>query len=227
MLLGYPTIAACMRDPRLVAFVRKAANEALPAVAHPGIIDPRAFLEEVLTVRFPNPFIPDTPARIVTDCSQKIPIRFGQTLKALYETGVNGAEVDETRVDGTGGARGLRSLEGEVARCNPLAPPLPSPRTVPSPEAIPLLFALWLRYRLGWADDGARLTLAPDPLVPEKIAALEGLPFGTAVDLKEILKDEKQFGVDLYQVGLGERIEGLFAEAAKGPGAVEGMLQRI
>jgi len=226
MLLGYPTIAACMRDPRLVAFVRKAASEALPAVAHPGIIDPQAFLEEVITVRFPNPFIPDTPTRIVTDCSQKIPIRFGQTLKALFGTGVDGAGIGETGVDGTGGERGLRSLEGEVARCNPLSPPLPSFRTVPSPEAIPLLIALWLRYRMGWADDGTRLTLAPDPLVPDKIAALEGLSFGTAINLGEILNDGKQFGVDLYEVGLGERIEGLFAELSEGVGAVSGMLNR-
>jgi len=33
-------------------------------------------------VRFPNPFIPDTPQRIATDTSQKLGIRFGETLKA-------------------------------------------------------------------------------------------------------------------------------------------------
>ena len=40
------------------------------------------FLTEVLTVRIPNPFMPDTPQRIATDTSQKLPIRFGETIKA-------------------------------------------------------------------------------------------------------------------------------------------------
>ena len=38
----------------------------------PGVIDPQAFLREVLTQRLPNPFMPDTPQRIATDTSQKI-----------------------------------------------------------------------------------------------------------------------------------------------------------
>lgn len=32
--------------------------------------------------RLPNPFLPDTPQRIATDTSQKLPIRFGETLKS-------------------------------------------------------------------------------------------------------------------------------------------------
>jgi fructuronate reductase len=192
MLLGYPTIASCMRDEGLVALVRRAAAEALPAVAHPGIIDPQAFLEEVLTVRFPNPFIPDTPARIVTDCSQKIPVRFGHTLRALHER--------------------LR-LQGNTAPLLFL-------------EAIPLTIALWLRYRMGWDDAGKPLTLAPDPLVPEEIAALEGRALGTTVDLRPILSNEKQFGVNLYEGGLGEKIEGMFAKLTEGPGMVAYVLKR-
>lgn len=50
----------------------------------PGIIRPADFLAEVLNVRIPNPFMPDTPQRIATDTSQKLPIRFGETIKA-YE----------------------------------------------------------------------------------------------------------------------------------------------
>ena len=35
-----------------------------------------------MTQRLPNPFIPDTPQRIATDTSQKIAIRFGETIKS-------------------------------------------------------------------------------------------------------------------------------------------------
>lgn len=37
-------------------------EEGMPFVVNPGVIDPEQFLNEVLTVRFPNPFMPDTPA---------------------------------------------------------------------------------------------------------------------------------------------------------------------
>ncbi|MCR4819350.1 MAG: hypothetical protein K5841_10375, partial [Fretibacterium sp.] len=40
------------------------------------------FLQECLTERFPNPFMPDTPQRIATDTSQKLPIRYGENFKA-------------------------------------------------------------------------------------------------------------------------------------------------
>jgi fructuronate reductase len=85
MLLGKPTIASCMEDARLVNFIRTASEEAMPVVADPGVLNPRRFLEEVLTERFPNPFIPDTPARIVADNSQKIYMRFGVPMKARVD----------------------------------------------------------------------------------------------------------------------------------------------
>ena len=46
-------------------------NEALPVVENPGILDPKAFIDEVVNERFPNPFIPDQPERIATDTSGK------------------------------------------------------------------------------------------------------------------------------------------------------------
>lgn len=39
-------------------------------------------MREVEDERFPNPFLGDTPSRIATDTSQKIPIRFGETIKS-------------------------------------------------------------------------------------------------------------------------------------------------
>ena len=80
-LLGYTSIAAEMGDADLKALVEHIAAESLPVVEDPGILSPRAFIDEVLNKRFPNPAIPDTPQRIAADCSQKIPVRYGGTLQ--------------------------------------------------------------------------------------------------------------------------------------------------
>ena len=88
MLLDKATIADCMKDKGLVNLVNLIATEAMPTVVNPGIIDPKAFLDEVLTERFPNPFIPDAPARIACDTSQKVPVRFGITLQERIKAGL-------------------------------------------------------------------------------------------------------------------------------------------
>ena len=59
----------------------------MPVVVNPGILDPEKFLSECLLERFPNPFMPDTPQRIATDTSQKLPIRYGENFKAHIEKG--------------------------------------------------------------------------------------------------------------------------------------------
>ena len=82
-LLGYTLIADEMSDPDLRALAERIGyTEGLPVVTDPGILSPRAFLDEVVKQRLPNPFLPDTPQRIATDTSQKIPVRFGETLKS-------------------------------------------------------------------------------------------------------------------------------------------------
>ncbi len=82
-LLGYELISEEMKDPILKKLVERIGyTEGLPVVVNPGIIKPEDFLGEVLNVRIPNPFMPDTPQRIATDTSQKLPIRFGETIKA-------------------------------------------------------------------------------------------------------------------------------------------------
>lgn len=85
-LLGYDSIAKEMQDPELKKLVETIGAEGMPVVVHPGIVEPKDFLNEVLTERFPNPFMPDTPQRIATDTSQKIPVRFGETLKSYVKT---------------------------------------------------------------------------------------------------------------------------------------------
>jgi fructuronate reductase len=82
-LLGYGSIAEEMGVPALKGLVERIGYmEGLPVAVDPGIFNPRDFLREVLEERLPNPYIPDTPQRIATDTSQKIPIRYGETIKA-------------------------------------------------------------------------------------------------------------------------------------------------
>ena len=82
-LLGYESIHEEMQDEALVGLIQQLGyQEGLPVVNDPKIIQPKAFLDEVIQVRFPNPFIPDTPQRIATDTSQKLAVRFGETLKS-------------------------------------------------------------------------------------------------------------------------------------------------
>lgn len=87
-LLGYTLISEEMKDKHLKRFIEKLGyEEGLPVVVDPGIISPEEFIKEVIEKRFPNPFVPDTPQRIASDTSQKIPIRFGETLKAYISSG--------------------------------------------------------------------------------------------------------------------------------------------
>ncbi len=88
-LLSYTSISAEMQDPQLKEFVKCLGQEGMPAVVDPGILNPEAFMREVMEERFPNPFMPDTPQRIATDTSQKIPVRFGETLKAYQAKELN------------------------------------------------------------------------------------------------------------------------------------------
>lgn len=82
-LLGYQKISDEMQDQELVRLVERAGyQEGLPVVVNPGILDPKEFIDTVLKVRVTNPFMPDTPQRIATDTSQKLAIRFGETIKA-------------------------------------------------------------------------------------------------------------------------------------------------
>lgn len=82
-LLGYEKISEEMKDPQLKKMVEVVGyQEGLPVVTDPGILNPKEFLDTVLKVRIPNPFMPDTPQRIATDTSQKLAVRFGNTIKA-------------------------------------------------------------------------------------------------------------------------------------------------
>lgn len=82
-LLSHTKIYEEMNDKELKALIEKIGyEEGLPVVVNPEIINPKDFIDEVLNVRLPNTFMPDTPQRIATDTSQKLGIRFGETIKA-------------------------------------------------------------------------------------------------------------------------------------------------
>lgn len=185
-LLGYSFIHEEMEDPELNALVKKIGyNEGLPVVVDPGIIDPKEFIDEVINVRFPNPFMPDTPQRIATDTSQKLAIRFGKTIKSYVES-------DELNVT-------------EL-------------------EYIPLVLAGWLRYLMGVSDTGDTFELSPDPLLKELTTHIAEIKLGEIDGVEEkirpILERQEIFGVDLYKIGLADKVIADFKELIAGEGAI-------
>jgi fructuronate reductase len=191
-LLGYTRIFEEMKNPDLVKLVEAIGyKEGLPVVADPGILSPQKFIDEVIKVRLPNPFMPDSPQRIASDSSQKISIRFGETIKAYLADS---------------------SLD------------------IGNLKLIPLVLAAWVRYLLGIDDEGKPFTVSPDPLYAALAPALSGISLGQKGPfhsvLEPILSDNRIFAVNLYEAGLGERVEKYFEELVAGHGAVAAVLKK-
>jgi len=191
-LLSFTKISDEMEDEQLKKLVyRIGYEEGLPVVVNPGIVNPEDFIKEVLEVRIPNPFMPDTPQRIATDTSQKLPIRFGETIKAYL--------ADESK--------DLEDL-----------------------KLIPLVLAGWCRYLMGVDDSGNEFTVSPDPLYDELKPYVEKLELGNTEEcgekLQPILSNQKIFGVDLYAIGMAEKVVSYFEELVAGPGAVRKTLEK-
>ncbi len=191
-MLGYTLFADGMHDPELSKLAHNVGYvEGIPVVEDPKIISPTKFLDEVINVRFPNPYLGDTSARIAVDISQMVGIRFGETIKAYV------------------------SRDGTAEKLN----------------AIPLAIAGWLRYLLAVDDEGKKFELSPDPMIPELEKQLQGIEFGKpetfSEQLKPILSNKNIFGVNLYEVGLGNKIENMFRDMLKGKGAVRATLKKF
>ena len=89
-MLGYTLICDEMKDADIVALIKGLGYvEGLPVVVNPGILEPKAFIDEVVEQRLPNPFMPDAPQRIATDTSQKVGICFGETSSTCKASGMN------------------------------------------------------------------------------------------------------------------------------------------
>lgn len=121
-MLGYDSIAAEMKDPQLKKLVEGIGyTEGLPVVVDPKILSPRDFINEVVEQRLPNPFIPDGPERIATDTSQKVPIRFGETIKSyLAHPDLNSADLKYIPLALAGWLRYLLAVDdkGKAFRCS-------------------------------------------------------------------------------------------------------------
>ena len=190
-LLGYTKISDEMKDTELVKLVETIGyKEGLPVVINPGVLDPKEFIDTVLKVRIPNPFMPDTPQRIATDTSQKLAIRYGETIKNYIKAG--------------------KSLEDL--------------------KLIPLVFAGWLRYLMAVDDEGKAFELSPDPLLETVCPYVSGIKLGEVCDVEaaigKLLEDSKIFGVNLYQVGLADKVCSYFRELIAGKGAIRATLKK-
>lgn len=194
-LLGYKKISDEMKDVQLRKMVEIIGyREGLPVVTDPGVLDPKEFIDTVINLRIPNPFMPDTPQRIATDTSQKLAIRFGETIKAYAAS-----------------------------------PTL----KVADLKMIPLVLAGWLRYLLGVDDQGQPFELSPDPLLDTVCPYVAGFRLGgnrekaeTEKRLEPILENADIFGVNLYEVGMAERVCSYFEELTEGVGAVRRTLEK-
>lgn len=114
-MLGYHLICDEMQDPDIVELIKTLGyTEGLPVVEDPGILSPEDFINEVVQQRLPNPFLPDTPQRIATDTSQKIPIRFGETLKKYRVSGKKLSELTAIPLALAGWLRYLLAVDDEL-----------------------------------------------------------------------------------------------------------------
>lgn len=190
-LLGYSKISEEMKDETLVGLIRQIGYvEGMPVVTDPGVMNAKKFIDEVVELRLPNPFVPDTPQRIACDTSKKIPVRFGETLKAYL-------------------ARGEKDLSFLTF--------------------LPLTFAGYARYLMGVDDNGNAFERSPDPNMDKLAACVEGVKLGdkpAAGALHALYANSEIFGVNLYECGLGEKTEALFAEMNEGAGAIRKTLNR-
>ena len=190
-LLGYEKISDEMKDDELTKLIKIIGyKEGLPVVTDPGIINPKDFIDTVVEVRLPNPFMPDTPQRIACDTSQKLAIRFGETIKAYKNS-------DSLKVEDL--------------------------------KLIPLVFAGWARYLMGIDDNLNSFELSPDPMLEKMVPLVENIKIGD-VDvhskLEKLFSDASIFGVNLYEVGLGEQTEKYFVELIAEKGAIRETLRK-
>lgn len=111
-LLGYKKISECMEDSSLLSLIKQIGYvEGLPVVVDPKILSPKQFIDTVVNIRLTNPFIPDTPERILTDTSQKIPVRFGETIKAYISRSLNVNELEGISITLAGWCRYLLGID--------------------------------------------------------------------------------------------------------------------
>ena len=128
-VLGYTRISAEMEDQDLCALVNRLGyKEGLPVVDDPKILNPKDFLTEVIEKRLTNKCLPDSPQRIATDTSQKVVIRFGETLKNYQKKNLDTSNLVALPLAIAGWLRYLLAIDDEgksfELSSDPLAPML-------------------------------------------------------------------------------------------------------
>ncbi|MBR1569795.1 MAG: mannitol dehydrogenase family protein [Bacteroidales bacterium] len=124
-MLGYTLISAEMQDPDLRPFVQKLGYiEAMPVVTDPLVLNPYEFIGAVINRRLPNPFMPDAPQRIAMDTSQKLPIRFGETIKKYIARGLDMSNLVLIPLTLAGYARYLKGIRDDGTPFEPSPDPM-------------------------------------------------------------------------------------------------------
>lgn len=113
-VLGYEFFSDEMKDPDMLELARQVGYvEGMKVVSDPGILSPKAFLDEVLNERFPNPYLGDTTQRLSVDVSQGIGIRFGETIKSYVAKFGDAARLNGIPVAIAGWFRYLLAIDEE------------------------------------------------------------------------------------------------------------------
>ena len=124
-MLGYTLISAEMNDEDLCNFVKKIGYiESMPVVIDPGVLNPYEFIGAVIKRRLPNPFMPDAPQRIAMDTSQKLPIRFGETIKKYIARGLDMSNLELIPLTLAGYARYLKGVKDDGTAFEPSPDPM-------------------------------------------------------------------------------------------------------
>lgn len=124
-MLGHTLISDEMKDEDICGLITKMGyKEAMPVVVDPIVLKPADFIDAVLTRRLPNPFMPDAPQRIATDTSQKLSIRFGETIKAYIENKMDMNELVLIPLVLAGYARYIKGIDDNGNAFEPSPDPL-------------------------------------------------------------------------------------------------------
>lgn len=83
---------------------------------------------------------------------------------------------------------------------------------------------------MGYGDTGEAFACSPDPLLVELQPIVSGLEVKEGEQdfrcLKQLYAHTEVFGVDIYELGIGEQIKGMVKELYAGPGAVRRTLHK-
>jgi len=204
MLLGYEWLADEMDDDILRNYAEKLGQEGIQYVEAPECIDPKAFLKEFLEERLTNKKLGDKPDRIAKQTSQKLFPRYGQTI----------ADAGNATTD-----------------------------LVYAPLAIATTLRYWAGINVsngdfvGLDDKLQPMTLSIDGIdnanlkeLAKYTSALDPTNGNTAPQihdaLQPILSNKELFGLNLYRVGLGLKIESMVDDMLQGKGTVRKTIEK-